>query len=159
MKKNAYTPQKERKIFLNNMNSWFSNFIIELLRTEAVVDPRITKNEFMGTLNNSGMKLPYLFNPKIIKINYNFHFEHEVFSNDIFIYNLEDSDPQEIEYIIKGLKILKYTSEKILIIVSNIMTWAKTQVKYKEEIVENEINSQENQLLENVAYNVNIKFI
>jgi hypothetical protein len=129
------TPIKERKVFLNNMNSWFSNFIIETMRTEAASDPRTIKNEFMGTMNNSNMKLPYLFTPKITKINYNCHFEHEIFSNDVFIYNLEDADTAEIEYIIKGLKTLKYTNEKILIIVSNIMTWAKTTPKTVEEEV------------------------
>jgi hypothetical protein len=132
-KANNTTPIKERKIFLNNMNTWFSNFIIETMRTEAITDPRVIKNEFMGTLNNSHMKLPYLFTPKITKVNYNCHFEHEVFTNDVFIYNLEDADTAEIEYIIKGLKTLKYSTEKILIIVSNPMTWGKTPPKYKEE--------------------------
>jgi hypothetical protein len=130
---NNTTPIKERKIFLNNMNTWFSNFIIEAMRTEAVTDPRVMKNDFMGTLNTSNMKLPYLFTPKITKINYNCHFEHEVFTNDAFIYNLEEADTAEIEYIIKGLKALKYSTEKILVIVSNIMTWGKTAAKYKEE--------------------------
>lgn len=126
-------PTKERKIFLNNMNSWFSNFVIEDLRTEFEKDPKITKNEFMGTVNNSNMKLPHLFKPNIIKIDYNFHYEHEVFKNDVFIYNLEDSDYNEIEYIIKGLKNLKHSTEKSLIIISSIMTWARTNPKIKKE--------------------------
>jgi hypothetical protein len=130
MKKQVVQP-KERKIFLNNMNSWFSNFVIESLRTESVTDPKITKNEFMGTRNNSNMKLPHLFEPKEIKIDYNFHYEHEIFNNDVFIYDLNDADYNEIEYIIKGLKTLKYPQEKTLIIISNIMTWARTNPKIK----------------------------
>ncbi len=88
---------KERKIFLNHMNSWFSNFIIEELRTETIQDPKVVKNEFMGTLNRSKTKLPYLFQPKEIKIDFNFHYEHEIFTNDVFIYNLQDSDYNEID--------------------------------------------------------------
>lgn len=124
-------PSKQRQIFLNNMNSWFSNFVIENLRTEIVTDPKITKNIFMGTINSSNNSLPYLFEPKIIKIDYNFHYEHEIFNNDVFIYNLQDSDYNEIEYIIKGLKTLKHNTEKSLIIVSNIMTWARSAPKIK----------------------------
>ena len=115
------------------MNSWFSNFVIEALRTESVQDPKVVKNEFMGTLNNSKMKLPYLFQPKEIKIDYNFHYEHEIFSNDVFIYDLQDSDYKEVEYIIKGLKTLKHTSEKTLVIITSIMTWARTPPKIKKE--------------------------
>jgi hypothetical protein len=125
--------QKERKIFLNNMNSWFSNFVIESLRTESIQDTKVIKNEFMGTLNNSKMKLPYLFQPKEIKIDFNFHYDHEIFTNDVFIYDLQDSDYKEIEYIIKGLKTLKHSSEKILIIITSIMTWARTPPKIKKE--------------------------
>ena len=152
MRKNhhqAITPhQKERKIFLNNMNSWFSNFIIEAMRTESIQDPRVIKNSFMGTLNNTKNKLPYLFEPKETKIDINYHYEHEVFSNDIFIYDLQDSDFNEIEYIIKGLKTLKHQTEKVIIIVSTIMTWARTPPKLKKEKsketnVENEALDQE----------------
>lgn len=131
--------QKERKIFLNNMNSWFSNFIIEAMRTESIQDPRIIKNEFMGTLNKSKMKLPYLFQPKEIKIDHNYHYEHEIFTNDVLIYDLQDSDYNEIEYIIKGLKTVKHQTEKILIIITSIMTWARTPPKFKKEKTPEEI--------------------
>jgi hypothetical protein len=132
---------KERKIFLNNMNSWFSNFIIEDLRTETIQDPKVVKNEFMGTLNKSKTKLPYLFQPKEIKIDYNYHYEHEIFTNDVFIYNLQDSDYNEIEYIIKGLKTLKHQTEKVLIIVTSIMTWARTPPKIFKEKTQEEIDA------------------
>ena len=134
-KKPTYQP-KERKIFLNNMNTWFSNFVIEAMRTEMISDPKITKNEFMGTRCNNNMKLPHLFEPTEVKIDFNFHYEHEVFKNDVFIYNLEGSDYNEIEYLIKGLKALKHFSEKYLIIVSSIMTWARTPQKIKKEKTE-----------------------
>jgi hypothetical protein len=132
---------KERKIFLNHMNSWFSNFIIEELRTETIQDPKVVKNEFMGTLNRSKTKLPYLFQPKEIKIDFNFHYEHEIFTNDVFIYNLQDSDYNEIEYIIKGLKTLKHQTEKVLIIVTSIMTWARTPPKIFKEKSQEEIDA------------------
>ena len=121
---------KERKIFLSCMNTWFSNFIIEAFRTDYLALPTI-KNSFMGTLKVSSHPLPRLFEPKEIEIEIGYNYNQEVFNNDCFIYNLDDANFAEVEFIIRGLKSLKYENEKILILVSNIMTWAKTPIKIK----------------------------
>ena len=129
--------QKERKIFLSCMNTWFSNFIIEEFRTDHLPSPQII-NTFMGTLNLSTLPLPRLFEPQETKIEIGDNYNQEVFTNDFFIYNLDDANLNEVEFIIRGLKSLKYEKEKVLILVSNIMTWAKTPLKIK---TEEEINS------------------
>ena len=125
--------KKIQKIFLNNMDSWFSNFIIETFRTDHLPDSK-TKTEFMGTTNTyeeEDERMPLYFKPKIIKFDYNTSYQSEIFKNDIIIYNLNDGDINELEYIIRGLKQINIESKKILIIISNIMTWAKTPIKYK----------------------------
>ena len=120
---------KQRKIFLNCMNSWFSNFIIEEFRTDYLPNAN-PQNVFMGTIDINGHPLPRLFEPTEISVqpdvNYN---NQKVFENDIIIYNLDDANLSEVEFVIRGLKNLKYEKEKILIIISNIMTWAKTPLK------------------------------
>ena len=120
---------KQRKIFLNCMNSWFSNFIIEEFRTDYLPNAN-PQNVFMGTIDINGHPLPRLFEPTEITVqpdvNYN---NQKVFENDIIIYNLDDANLSEVEFVIRGLKNLKYEKEKILIIISNIMTWAKTPLK------------------------------
>ena len=121
---------KERRIFLSNMNSWFSNFIIEEFRTDYIQNPKINN---MGTLNTSGDPLPHLFEAKEIEIEIGYNYNQEVFSNDIIIYNLDDSNLSEVEFVIKGLKSLKFENEKILILISNIMTWANTPLKIKND--------------------------
>ena len=121
---------KERKIFLSCMNTWFSNFIIEAFRTDYIPLPTI-RNSFMGTLKVSSHPLPRLFEPKEIEIEIGYNYNQEVFNNDCFIYNLDDANFAEVEFVIRGLKSLKYENEKILILVSNIMTWAKTPIKIK----------------------------
>ena len=55
-------PPKERRIFLGNMNSWFSNFIIEEFRTDDLPDSRI-QTKIAGTMDPSGGPLPQLFEP------------------------------------------------------------------------------------------------
>ena len=131
-------PPKERRIFLGNMNSWFSNFIIEEFRTDYIQNPK-TNHIFMGTLNTSNNPLPRLFEAKEIEIEIGYNYNQEVFNNDVLIYNLDDSNLSEVEFVIKGLKNLKFENEKMLILISNIMTWANTPLKIK---TEEEINSE-----------------
>ena len=119
---------KERKIFLNCMNSWLSNFIIEEFRTDYIPDAKI-QNIFMGTIDINGHPLPRLFEPIEITVEPGYNYNQKVFDNDIIIYNLDDSNLSEVEFVIRGLKNLKYEKEKILIIISNVMTWAKTPLK------------------------------
>ena len=136
---------KQRKIFLNCMNSWFSNFIIEEFRTDYLPDAEI-RNVFMGTVDINGHPLPRLFEPIEITIqpdaNYN---NQKIFENDIIIYNLDNANLSEVEYVIRGLKNLKYEKEKMLIIISNIMTWAKTPLKIftEEERASPDFNEEE----------------
>jgi hypothetical protein len=132
--KNEKLQPKNKKIFLNNMNTWFSSFVIDSLRTDTIQAPKIS-NEFMGICSNSDFNLPNNFIPKIITIDSTFHYDHEIFTNDIFIFNLEDTRFEHIEYIIKGLKTLKHSTDKVLIIVSSIMTWARTNPKEKVTIL------------------------
>ena len=129
MASRKYSYIKQRKIFLNCMNSWFPNFIIEEFRTDYLPNAN-PQNVFMGTIDINGHPLPRLFEPTEITVqpdvNYN---NQKVFENDIIIYNLDDANLSEVEFVIRGLKNLKYEKEKILIIISNIMTWAKTPLK------------------------------
>ncbi|MCQ2820156.1 MAG: hypothetical protein MJ252_23055 [archaeon] len=120
------------KIFLNDMNSWFSSFFIENMRTDNKPDA-LNRYHFMGTRQNSPRLLPSLFTAEEIKINYDYNYKCPVFDNDIIVYNLDRADFNEIDYIIKGLKALKYEKEKVLVIVSSIMTWARTPPKIKKE--------------------------
>ena len=50
---------KQRKIFLNCMNSWFSNFIIEEFRTDYLPNEN-PQNVFMGTIDINEHPLPRL---------------------------------------------------------------------------------------------------
>ena len=120
---------KKQKIFLNAMDSWFSNFIIEFFRTDHMPESK-NQTEFMGTLNSpEDVHLPLHFNPSIYKFNFNPSYKNELFYNDIIIYDLNTGNLKEADYIIKGLKTLRFDSEKIVIFISNIMTWAKKNVQ------------------------------
>ena len=120
---------KKEKIFINAMDSWFSNFFIEAFRTDHMPDSKV-QVEFMGTINDKkAFHLPMYFEPKIISFDFNTSYKTDIFLNDIILYNLNTGCIKELDYIINGLKALKIDSEKILIIISNILTWGKTPDK------------------------------
>ena len=130
---------KKQKIFLNAMDSWFSNFIIETFRTDHLPESKF-QTEFMGTINDKKInKLPLYFNPNIINFEFNTAYDNCIFSNDVIIYNLNTGCVKELEYIVNGLKSSNFNTEKILIIISNIMTWSKTPDKIKSESSSDEV--------------------
>lgn len=145
-KKQVLPPPKIKKFFLNNLNSWLSNFIIEEFRTDHLQNSKF-KNEFMGTLNPMPYPLPRLFKPTITKIDLNGKYNQEVFSNDVFIYYLEIGNLSEAEFLIKGLKALKFEEEKTLIIISSIMTWRDTPLKIKSTDEMDEIGFEEEEFI------------
>ena len=123
----SFQEQKTIKIFVNSMHTWFSNFLIEELRTDYLPKSKI-QYSFTGTIEPSG-HLPYLFEPKIITIKTGYDYNQEIFDNDIIIFNLNDASLDEVEFVIRGLNTIKYDNQKIFILISNIMTWANTPIK------------------------------
>ena len=124
---------KKEKIFLNSMDSWFSNFVIETFRTDHLPESKL-QTEFMGTINDEeNIRLPLHFKPQIYSFDYNPAYKSELFSNDIFIYNLNTGNLKEVEYLLRGLKSLHLESEKLIILINNIMTWANTPNKLKSD--------------------------
>ena len=128
----------DQKIFVNNLNSWFSNFIIEEFRTDYLPDSKI-QTIITGTMDPSGGPLPKLFEPSFTTIELGYDYSQEVFDNDIFIFNLDDAYLPDVEFVIRGLQNGDYDKEKILIIVSNVMTWGETPLKiYTEDDMKKE---------------------
>ena len=128
----------EQKIFLPNLDSWFSNFIIEEFRTDYLPESKI-QTKITGLMSQNEGPLPKLFEPSYTTIELGYDYSQEVFDNDIFILNLDDSYLPEVEFIIRGLENGDYEKEKILILVSNIMTWGETPLKiYTEEEMKKE---------------------
>ena len=72
----------------------------------------------MGTIDNSVRPLPYLFEPKITSIEIGYNYNQEIFENDIIILNLSDSNLEEAEFIVRGLKSMRYEDNKTCISIS-----------------------------------------
>ena len=144
----------EQKILLPNLDSWFSNFLIEEFRTDYLPESKI-QTKITGLMSQSEGPFPKLFEPSYTSIELGYDYSQEVFDNDIFIFNLDDSYLPEVEFIIRGLENGEYEKEKILILISNIMTWGETPLKtFTEEEIQKE-GFNEEEVLE-VEDNINI---
>lgn len=122
----------KKNFFINNMNSKLSCKLLERLRLNK-------DNNFTGTLTEGG-KLPYNFKPKVVEIHPTNNFQDKLFDNNYFIYSLDNSTKDEVEYIVKGLKLKKWKEKKHLIIITNIMTWGRSTQKQK---LDNEIYNED----------------
>ena len=144
----------EQKILLPNLDSWFSNFLIEEFRTDYLPESKI-QTKITGLMSQSEGPLPKLFEPSYTSIELGYDYSQEVFDNDIFIFNLDDSYLPEVEFIIRGLENGEYEKEKILILISNIMTWGETPLKTftEEEMQKEGFNEEE---VPEVEDNINI---
>jgi adenylate kinase len=54
-------------------------------------------------------------------------------NSDVIIYDLNQCDLKEAEFVISTLKMHPFTEQKTLICISNVMTWANTPAKIKKE--------------------------
>ena len=88
---------KIRRIFINNMNTWFNNSLIEELRNEKEQDKNVIKNIFLGTMDiNSKIPLPKLFEPEIVDFNQ----IEKILKCNVFIINLNCCNFYEIENLL-----------------------------------------------------------
>lgn len=56
-----------------------------------------------------------------------------ILDSDVIIYDLNTCPSNEVEFAISTLKMTNTKEEKILICISNVMTWAMTPKKIKGE--------------------------
>jgi adenylate kinase len=58
-------------------------------------------------------------------------FRKHILESDIVIYDLMTSNFEEVDHVIKTFKTSEYEQEKILILISSVMSWANTPPKVK----------------------------
>lgn len=65
-------------------------------------------------------------------------FEEVLLNSDVIIYDLTQCDLKEAEFVISTLKLHPFNEQKLLICISNVMTWANTPPREKKEGEEEE---------------------
>ena len=70
-------------------------------------------------------------------------FRNNILESDVIIYDLMNSSFEEVDYVIKTLKTSKLSSNKTLMILSNVLVWANSIPKVKKEGEEEEAAEEE----------------
>lgn len=58
-------------------------------------------------------------------------FRNHILESDVVIYDLMTADYDEVDHVIKTFKTSEYEDEKILILISSVMTWVNTPARTK----------------------------
>jgi hypothetical protein len=133
-----------KKFFVSHLNSYTGRILLQELRNELLVKDPAAAHTFIGTLYkdesydtthpdlvpNGVQKLIYMERAK--------EFREELLSCDVIVYDLLTNSYEEVDYVIKTLKSAPLQTEKRLILISTVMTWSNTPLKYKKELEEGE---------------------
>lgn len=70
-------------------------------------------------------------------------FRKVILDSDVVIYDLNTADFDEVDHVIKTFKTSDYEDEKILILISSVMTWVNTPARIKNPDAEPEEGEEE----------------
>lgn len=120
-----YTPTK---FLISSLNTFFGNLLVKRFRNEHV-HPQ-NPNRILGTTCEAE---PDASVPdgvrKVIDTGKVKFFEEIILNSDVIIYDLNTCSLKEAEFVISTLKMHNFQQNKILICISNVMTWAKSKPK------------------------------
>ena len=63
---------------------------------------------------------------KIVTKEKTWAFRSTILDSDVVIYDLNTADYDEVDHVIKTFKTSEYEEEKILVLISSVMTWVNT---------------------------------
>ncbi|KYO03176.1 putative P-loop containing nucleoside triphosphate hydrolase [Plasmodium gaboni] len=125
------------KIFINNVNTYSGSCLCKTFdeikneKTEiyGTVDDQELSNDDFIMYNYDNVKKIISKIPKDNIVKY-------ILKCKLVIYDLHNTDLEEIEYVIRKLKYEKIKNNMTIILISSIMTWNKTKRKFIKKIVE-----------------------
>ncbi|EGR29938.1 hypothetical protein IMG5_145930 [Ichthyophthirius multifiliis] len=141
--------QKQHKFFINNINTVVGQALVESLRNDHENDEN--PHLILGSLDKQEQNEIPRGIYKIIDTEKISQFTKIILECDVIIYDLSNCDLDEAEFIIKSkqqniklqiqfvikqkivLKMGQFKEDKILIYISNVMTWSNTQLKIREK--------------------------
>ncbi|KRX09632.1 P-loop containing nucleoside triphosphate hydrolase [Pseudocohnilembus persalinus] len=134
-KKNSKN-QEQLRFYLSSVNSFVGHAFVEALRNDHIND--VNPHFIVGSkCENDSTEVPRGVFRCIDTSKISF-LAKVLLDCDVIVYDLNTCDLEEAEFAIKTLKMGEYEENKILICISNVMTWSNTQPKEKKEGQEDE---------------------
>lgn len=127
-----------KKIFINNINSYIGKTLHSELRNEADVKEEFAIHTFKGTFWEQNTKETPEGVSSIHSFSRTKDFREVILASDVIIYDLMNTDYEEVDFVIKTLQTSEIYEEKQLILLSSVMTWVNTPPKYEKELVDGE---------------------
>jgi adenylate kinase len=126
-------PPKGKHFFISNINSFVGQSLVEELRNDDQVQDEISVHKFVGTESDHENAAVPDGVAKIVKRDKTRAFRKQILDSDIVIYDLVTADFDEVDHVIKTFKTSDYEEDKVLVLISSVMTWVNTPPKVKKE--------------------------
>ncbi len=136
-------PAPGKKIFLSHCNSYEGQTLFKELWNKNEFDEKpewlFGAHTFTGTIKKDeknargGFEEPPEGVDTFVDFERTASFRSKLLESDVIIYDLMSNSFEEVDYVIKTLKTSDLDSEKTLVLLSSVMTWANTPPKFEEE--------------------------
>jgi len=133
------------KFFISNINSYVGQSLYSQLRNDDAIKDPIEKHIFVGTKTSIEKDEVPTGVEAVVDNELNKSFRKYILDSDIVIYDLMTADFKEVDHVIKTFKTSSYEENKILILISSVMSWANTPPKIKRVLEEGEEEGEEDQ--------------
>ena len=127
-----------KRFFISHLNSYMGRTLCRELKNEHLVrEPAYAGHTFCGTLQDQGgEKLESLQDMpgsiEVVSMERTQEFRKNILESDVIVYDLVTNKFEEVDYVIKALKTAELgDNEKTLILLSSVMTWVNTPLKFK----------------------------
>lgn len=123
-----------KRYFINNFDTFIGQGLIKELIKEDIEEPTL-----MATYKDiTKFEKPKNFKKILKREKPKLSRKKMLEESDVYIYDLHFCDKNDITFVVDCLKNANLEEQKVLIIVSNIMTWANTLKKEKIDVKEPE---------------------
>ena len=131
------------KFFVNNINSYVGKSLYSELRNDSTIKDPIERHLFVGTKTDAEQTPVPDGIESIVDYDASRTFRKYILDSDVVIYDLMSSTFEEADHVIKSLKTSEYSEEKVLILISSVMSWANTPPKVKKVLEDGEEGEEE----------------
>lgn len=112
--------------FINNVNTMVGQSLTEELRNDHLLLGPSKTHTILGTISEKeNSAIPSGIN-KIVKKEKIRHWKKYLLASDVIVFDLLTSSFDEVNNVLHVLKTQDYESEKILILISSVITWVNT---------------------------------
>jgi len=118
------------RIFVNNVDSYVGKALCADLRSAYGQDNKLLGTLLSGSADSMAPLLESLGVKRVVSRADQARYLNDVLSCSLIVYDLHSADIEEVEMVIKHLKVAKMEHETTFVLVSSVGVWARTKKEY-----------------------------